>query len=878
MEKSKNSYSKDRPFNSSNLDSNDSDKNVQALLARAETFQKQGAFEPALDILNKLIKPGNFNERAVFARAEIYRQQGKYQEALDDYSRIIELNPLSVEAFSKRGEVYRLEKNFEAALVDLNWAINLDPHSAKSLGRRGTIFRTLKNYDKALRDFNLAIELTPADTWLIGNRAEVYRSLREYPKALEDYNRVLNLNPALDWAYERRADLLNWLRSENPEFYKQYIDNLPTPAGESGPETSPSETVSQKVIPDPEKTQRLTKIPPGIKEGHKNGQTTRKFNGRVVRDTPAAFPQPAETVVPKVEENPVQAPKLPATTPDVSLQRPPLVEIKPVTLSNQPEPLPAETGLKEQPVPDETPQAGPDEKLQAEPGEIAQVYSLPVQKAVNQPEPELEPAKSSVNPALKSPSAGPERPLPAASVDFPAAPVDFPAAPVDEGKQTSRLKITLLAAILGIVVIGLLGWLAFFIISSRPGNQPAAVSPVSPAVSGLVGSTGPASNNPTSATRAISESPLAAPTSAPIANPTTAVSLTPTPPTPVQTSQTRETSPAATAVSTAPAQTVAATLVPSTTVNLEGHKGEVREVSWSSDGRYYVTASNDKTLKVWDASTNQVIKTLDDKVRPNTEAVLTARWSADNQYIIAGSADKYVRIYSIFPKQAIAQSAVGSVLIEATDKVVPLSVALAPDNSLVLYPGPGVVHSWDMSKDEQGPDFALNSPGTTVTTLDFTKDGAYLTIGLSNGEVQIWDVKGDKLLLAIPPGQAAPGPVVKLAWLPGEKQLVIGYKATLMIYTLSFTNGSIARLSSLALPVNIQINSLAVSPDGKRLALGSPTGQVELWSLEDNRLISRFSSRPVPVIGLHWNLNGKEILVAGGGDKPFLADYRVPAA
>jgi WD40 repeat protein len=262
----------------------------------------------------------------------------------------------------------------------------------------------------------------------------------------------------------------------------------------------------------------------------------------------------------------------------------------------------------------------------------------------------------------------------------------------------------------------------------------------------------------------------------------------------------------------------------------------------------------------------------------NAEAVLTARWSDDNQYIIAGSADKYVRIYSVFPKQAIAKSAVGSVFIEATDKVVPLSVALAPDDSLVLYPGPDVVHSWNMSKDGQGPDFPLNSPGTTVTTLDFTGAGTYLTIGLSNGEVQIWAVKGPKLLLTIPPGQAARGPVVKLAWLPGEKQLVIGYKATLLIYTLSFTNSSIPSPTSLALPVNIQVNSLAVSPDGKRLALGSPTGEVELWSLEDNRLISRFSSRPVPVVGLHWSLNGQEILVAGGGDQPFLASYRVSGA
>ena len=55
------------------------------------------------------------------------------------------------------------------------------------------------------------------------------------------------------------------------------------------------------------------------------------------------------------------------------------------------------------------------------------------------------------------------------------------------------------------------------------------------------------------------------------------------------------------------------------------HKAEVRAASFSPDGARIVTASDDKTARIWDAKTGQQMTTF----RGHTNAVNSAVWSPD---------------------------------------------------------------------------------------------------------------------------------------------------------------------------------------------------------------------------------------------------------
>lgn len=335
------------------------------------------------------------------------------------------------------------------------------------------------------------------------------------------------------------------------------------------------------------------------------------------------------------------------------------------------------------------------------------------------------------------------------------------------------------------------------------------------------------------------------------------------------------TSPVATTADTAN-PTAAATVPPTATtgpsakIALNGHSGTVNTVNWSSDGNFYVTASDDKTLKIWDATTNQVVRTLDDKNSPNKDRVLAGVWSNNGNYILSGSADKFVHLYD---------TKTGLVLISAAGDTIPKAVAISPDQTLLTYTGAKVTHTWSLKDDNYGPDFPFydaNQPNVSVTALAFSPDSKYLGVGLSNGRIQVWDVAAVKLQL-VAEATLAQNPATSLLWTPDGKQLIVGREKSFEIYQINIASGFV-----VGTPVNqtikAPVSTLMLNAGGKQLAVGNQNGDVEIWSLDENKVITQFSSGTAPVIGLHWVTGKDQLTVASGGSQPGLVTYPVTAA
>ncbi len=77
-------------------------------------------------------------------------------------------------------------------------------------------------------------------------------------------------------------------------------------------------------------------------------------------------------------------------------------------------------------------------------------------------------------------------------------------------------------------------------------------------------------------------------------------------------------------------------------LTLKGHDDRVRSAMYSPDGKRIVTASGDKTAKVWDANTGQELMTL----TGHQGGVLSAAYSADGKRITTAGRDGIVQIYT----------------------------------------------------------------------------------------------------------------------------------------------------------------------------------------------------------------------------------------
>jgi hypothetical protein len=197
----------------------------------------------------------------------------------------------------------------------------------------------------------------------------------------------------------------------------------------------------------------------------------------------------------------------------------------------------------------------------------------------------------------------------------------------------------------------------------------------------------------------------------------------------------------------------------------------------------------------------------------------------------------------------------------------------------LTYTGAKVTHTWSLKDDNYGPDFPFfdaTQPNVSVTALAFSPDSKYLGVGLSNGRIQVWDVAAAKLQL-VAEATLAQNPATSLLWTADGKQLIVGREKSFEIYQINIANGFV-----VGTPVNqtikAPVSTLMLNADGKQLAVGNQNGDVEIWSLDENKVITQFSSGTAPVIGLHWVAGKDQLTVASGGSQPGLVTYPVASA
>ena len=82
---------------------------------------------------------------------------------------------------------------------------------------------------------------------------------------------------------------------------------------------------------------------------------------------------------------------------------------------------------------------------------------------------------------------------------------------------------------------------------------------------------------------------------------------------------------------------------------LTGHNGFIQDIDISSDCQYCLSASWDKTLRLWNLKTGKTTR----RFKGHTKDVLSVAFSADNRHIVSGSRDKTIAIWNTLCKLSI---------------------------------------------------------------------------------------------------------------------------------------------------------------------------------------------------------------------------------
>ena len=162
-----------------------------------------------------------------------------------------------------------------------------------------------------------------------------------------------------------------------------------------------------------------------------------------------------------------------------------------------------------------------------------------------------------------------------------------------------------------------------------------------------------------------------------------------------------------------------------------GHTNLVFSVAFSPDGKYALSGSDDKTIKLWDISTGKEIRTF----KGHTSTVRSVAFSPDGKYFLSGSWDKTIKLWDVSTGREI-RTFIGHT--EAVN-----SVAFSPDGRYVLSGGgDGILKLWDVSTGKEIRTFKGHMD--IVTSVAFFPNGKYILSGSNDGTLRIWSVSTGK--------------------------------------------------------------------------------------------------------------------------------------
>ncbi len=265
-----------------------------------------------------------------------------------------------------------------------------------------------------------------------------------------------------------------------------------------------------------------------------------------------------------------------------------------------------------------------------------------------------------------------------------------------------------------------------------------------------------------------------------------------------------------------------------------GHRGGVKAVRFSPDGKYLASASYDNTIKLWDFHTGREVRTF----VGHKQAVTSIAFFPDGSYLVSGSTDKMVRVWDVQTGRTIRTWS------PYEEEVT--CVAVSPDARFIAAgTKDNFVYVWTL--DSRSELQRLRGHQSDITAIDFSPDGKYLSS--ANGgrfmdtkfQIFVWDVETWKIIRTL---EGHPKGIDSVRFSPDSAQLVSTSFSSEELKTWDVATGK------TLLKTTGQFLDASFSPDGRYIMGVKYGGEVTLWDSLTGRKIVNFDRKQLQVLYL----------------------------
>ena len=294
---------------------------------------------------------------------------------------------------------------------------------------------------------------------------------------------------------------------------------------------------------------------------------------------------------------------------------------------------------------------------------------------------------------------------------------------------------------------------------------------------------------------------------------------------------------------------------------LEGDALEVTSIAFSPDGTILASAS--RTIELWDVVKGELITTLE-----GHRGDISVAFSPDGKTLASGGGtfDGTVKLWELEP---ILQSAAmqGPPKMHNNDVT---SVAFSPDGTLLASASKDTtIKLWDVVTSTNAP-IVLGGGGFDLNAVAFSPDGTILAAGSEDNTFKLWDVATRELIATL--FGDGNGEVNSVAFSPDGAILAVARDNNrIELWDASTrTNAELDVITRESIAIlgeyqrNLDVTSVAFSPDGTILASAYSDNTVKLWAVATHTNIAILEGHTVEVTSVAFSPNG--ILASGSLD------------
>ena len=286
---------------------------------------------------------------------------------------------------------------------------------------------------------------------------------------------------------------------------------------------------------------------------------------------------------------------------------------------------------------------------------------------------------------------------------------------------------------------------------------------------------------------------------------------------------------------------------------LQGHEGWVLSAAFSRDGSRILTASADRTVRLWNASVEreQVV------LRGHRSALLDATFSPDGREILSASMDRTARLWRASDGKEMKVFEVPD-----TSGSRSWNAVFSPDAAYVATTSFGL-RLWEVATGREHKLDGRNcdiqrSTGrercSIIPKASFTRDGSRMATGAINDAI-VWETATGRALTV----------------LKGHKKRVTSVQFSPDgAYVATTSEDGTARIwetanehpSKILKGHTFFVSSAAFSPDGHRLVTAGQDGTARSWDVASGRLLAVLRGHQAPVRTAVFSNDGTKVLTA----------------